>query len=210
MNLKINDHIYNSARDLYNNKLHYHNFSHVIDVLDNAEKLLKECDSQNITYDKKVICHAILFHDAGYAIDHLKKGFDNKEAYSAFLAKTVLSDFGECKEHIEEVMQAVLCTHMDAECDSTNDMVVRAADLLGMIAPYNQFKIKAVDLYKERELMTGQNISWEQYRTEASNIIRKFLKPPIKLNIELFSGDNCIFKTSILDNVDKLTKDSID
>lgn len=210
MILKINEHIYKSARDLYNDKLHYHNFGHVIDVLDNAKTILKECDSNNIAYDTKVICHAILFHDAGYYLDHLKKGFDNKEACSAFLAETILFDSGECKRHIKEVTQAVLCTHMNAVCESTNEMVVRAADLLGMVAPYSQFKSKAIDLYKERELITGEAIAWEQYRDEAANVIRIFLKPPIKLNIDLFSGDNCIFRTKILENVDKLIKDTID
>ena len=150
MNFKIDENIYSSARDLYNGKLHYHNFSHILDVLDNAEKILKQCDNQNISYDRKIVSHAILLHDAGYYSNHLDKGFDTKEAYSASLAETILSDFGESKEHIEAVAQAILATHMHAVCDSYNDMVVRAADLLGLAAPYNEFKSKAVDLYKER------------------------------------------------------------
>ena len=210
MNLKISEQIYSSARDLYNDKLHYHNFGHVQDVFDNAEKILEQCDINNIDYDKKIVGHAILFHDAGYYLDHLEKGFENKEIYSAFLAESVLLESGESKEHIEEVMQAILCTHMDAICYSSNDMIVRAADLFGLAAPYSEFKSKAIDLFNEREVMTGETIPWEKYRKEASNIIRKFVEPPIKLNIDLFSGDNCIFRTRVFDNVNKLEKDTID
>lgn len=210
MNLKINQHIYESARNLYSDKLYYHNFDHVIDVLDNAEKILKQCDNKNITYNKKIIYHAILFHDAGYDIDHLKNGFNNKETYSAFLAETILLDLGESKEHVEEVTQAILCTHMGGECYSNNEMLVRAADLLGLTAPYSEFKDKAIDLYKERELLSGEKIPWEQYKDEASNIIRKFLKPQIKLDIDLFSGGNYMFQTKVLDNVNKLMEDTID
>ena len=209
MNLVINDNIYKSARNLYSDKLHYHNFSHILDVLDNAEKILKQCDIQNITYNKKIICHAVLFHDAGYIKDHRKKGYRDKESYSAFLAENVLSDSGESEEHVEEVIKAILCTRMDAVCNSNNDMIVRAADLLGLAAPYSQFKSKAIDLYKERELMSGKKITWEEYKDEACNIIRNFVKPRIQLNIELFAQDNHMFQTKVNQNLDKLMKDTI-
>ena len=210
MNLIINDDIYNSARSLYSDKLHYHNFSHISDVLDNAEKILEQCDIQNITYNKKVVFHAVLFHDAGYIKNHIEKGYKDKESYSAFLAETILSDSGESKEYIQEVSQAILCTRMNSECHSNNDMIVRAADLYGLAAPYSQFKSKAIDLYKERELMSGQKISWEEYKVEACNIIRKFIKPRIQLNIELFAQDNSMFQEKVLQNLDKLMKDTID
>ena len=48
MNLKTSDPIYCTARSFYNNRLYYHNFHHVIDILDNAKKILKQCDYKSL------------------------------------------------------------------------------------------------------------------------------------------------------------------
>jgi predicted metal-dependent HD superfamily phosphohydrolase len=210
MNLRTSDRIYNSARNLYNSRLHYHNFKHVIDTLNYAEKILKQCDKRKISYDEKVICHAVLFHDAGYYINHVKKGFESKEAYSAFLAENILSEAGEPEKHIKDVVNAVLCTHMNGKCYSTNEMIVRAADLSGLTAPYEKFKKNSIDLYKERELLSGKKITWEKYKDEVFNIIRNFLKSQIKLDIGMFSSANYMFHTRVFQNLDKLMKDTID
>ncbi len=210
MNLKNSDGIYCSARNLYSDKLHYHNFSHINDVLDYAEVILKQCNTQNISYDKKIITHAILFHDAGYIEDHKNKGFKDKESYSAFLAETILLDADESEKHIAAVSQAILATRMDALCQSNNDMVVRAADLYGLIAPYNQFKNKTIALYKEREFMSGKKITWEEYKGEACDIIKQFIASPIQLDIELFQHNNDKFHSKVSENIDKLIEDKID
>ena len=58
--------------------------------------------------------------------------------------------------------------------------------------------------------MTGEQITWNQYRTEASNIIQSFVKSPIRLEIALFSDNNRIFLNKVQKNLDKLVKDTID
>lgn len=210
MKLKTTNHIYNSASNYYSDKLHYHNFSHIKETLNYAENILKECDSKKVNYDKKVVCHAILFHDAGYNLDHTKKGFKNKESYSAVLAEYALSDAGESQEHIEKVTRAILCTHMNGECETNDDAIVRAADLSGLAAPYTEFINKSIALFKERELLSGEKISWDQYKKEAIGVIRGFLKQEIKLDIELFSKGNYIFHTKVFDNLDNLMQDKMD
>jgi predicted metal-dependent HD superfamily phosphohydrolase len=210
MNLKTSDSIYNNARNLYSNKLHYHNFDHVIDTLNNAKNIIKKCDDKNIIYDEKIISHAILFHDAAYDVDSIKKGFKSKESYSAFLAANILSEQDESENHIKQVINAILCTKIDAKCRSNNEKIVRAADLLGLASPYPEFKKKSVDLYKEREFLSGEKITWTQYKKETFNIIRKFLEPRIELDIEMFSSANYMFHTRVFQNLDKLMKDTID
>jgi len=140
MNLETSGTIYNSAQNLYSTELHYHNFKHVVDTLNNAKNITKKCDDKNIDYDKKIICHAILFHDVAYDVDSFKKGFMSKESYSAFLAANVLSDHGEQINHVEEVIKAILCTNIDAKCHSNNQKIVRAADLSWLVSPYHEFK----------------------------------------------------------------------
>lgn len=210
MSLRTSKQIYNLARSLYSDNLHYHNFQHVIDTLSVAERIIRQCEDKQIHYDKKVICHAILFHDAGYEANHISKGYKNKETYSAKLASDILADAGEQEVHIEAVKNAILCTQINAVCHSNNDNIVRAADLSALVLPYSEFKQKSIDLYKERELMTGITISWDQYKKEAFNIIKGFLQFRINLNIELFAQDNYMFQTKVFYNLNKLMTDSID
>ena len=210
MNLKTSDTIFNSERVLYSTELHYHNFNHVVDTLNYAKDIIKKCDDKNIEYDKKIICHAILFHDVAYDVDSSKKGFKNKESYSAFLAAKVLSEQGEHIDHIEEVIKAILCTNIDAKCHSNNQKIVRAADLSGLVSPYPEFKKKTVDLYKERVFLLGKKISWTQYKTETFKIIEKFLELRIELDIEMFSYANYMFHNRVFQNLDKLMKDTIE
>lgn len=209
MKLLTTDHIYNSAINYYSDELHYHNFSHIKETLNYAENILAECDSKKITYDVKVVCHAILFHDAGYNLDHFKEGFKDKESYSAVLAKSVLLDAGESQEHIEKVMQAILCTRMNGECQTNDDAIVRAADLSGLAAPYTDFIAKSIALFKEREFLSGEKISWNQYKKEVFGVIRGFLKQKIKLNTGLFTERNYMFQTKVFHNLDNFMQSKI-
>lgn len=209
MKLQTTEHIYNSASNYYSDELHYHNFSHIKDTLNYAESILEECDSKKISYDKKVVCHGILFHDAGYNLNHSEKGFNSKESYAAVLAENALSAAGESQEHIEKVTRAILATHMSGECQTNDDAIVRAADLSGLAAPYSGFINKSIALFKEREYMSGEKISWDKYKNEASDIIHGFLKSEIKLDIDLFSKGNSLFHEKVFGNLDKLMQHKI-
>lgn len=210
MKLQTTDHIYNSARHYYSDRLHYHNFSHIKETLNYAKSILKECDSKEITYDVKVVYHAILFHDAGYGLNHFEKGFKNKESYSAVLAENVLLAAGESKEHMEKVMRAILATHINGECQTSDDAIVRAADLSGLAAPYTDFMKNSIALFKEREYLSGEKISWSQYKKEVFDVIRSFLKQKIMLDIGLFTKSNYMFHAKVFHNLDNLMQEKID
>ena len=210
MNLKTSEQIYNHARDLYSNRLNYHNFQHIIDTLGNAEIILKQCDEKDILYDKTIICHAILFHDAGFEENHKQNGYDSKEDYSAYLASSILAESGETEQHIDAVVNAILCTKMHATCHSINENIVRAADLSGLASSYSYFKSKSIALYKEREYMTGKAISWEEYKDEVYEIINNFVQFRIELDLDMYSDGNTVFRQKVFNNLDKLMKDSID
>ncbi len=210
MSLKTTDYIYKSAQHLYSDRLDYHNFQHIIDVFSSAEYLLQQCDKNDIRYDKQIICHAILFHDAGFIDDHRKEGYACKEDYSAYLAASILAEAGEKTQHIDAVADAILSTKMHATCRSTNENIVRAADLAGLASNYNVFKSKSIDLYKEREFITGETISWEQFKNEAYEAVQHFVQFRIELDVDIFSDGNTVFRQKVFDNLDKLKKDSID
>ena len=69
--------------DLYDDRLHYHNFGHVLRVIDAGARMLEQCREEGVTVDEEAVYYAILLHDAGFHEDHEARGFPSKEAYSA-------------------------------------------------------------------------------------------------------------------------------
>ena len=62
-----------------NQRLHYHNFQHVLNTLEFGSKILIDCQSEQVTLRKQIVYLAILFHDAGFSEDHTSLGFETKE-----------------------------------------------------------------------------------------------------------------------------------
>ncbi len=192
---------------LYSTHLPYHNFQHILDVLAAGDEILFECRKNGIDFNEPVIYHAILFHDAGYHENHETLGYDSKESYSASLAENVLIDEDYSEIHIWQVKQAIMSTQMHAKCNSTEDQVVRAADLYGLMAAYTDFREKSVALYHERQMLSAVNISWDEYKKEAYSIIKQFLKYKIDLDIGLYQGEPDNFYETAYKNLDLLMEE---
>ena len=67
------------AASLYSDTLAYHNFEHIRETLAAAEVIIERCAAENIRIDSAVVYYALLFHDAGYAEDHVALGHRSKE-----------------------------------------------------------------------------------------------------------------------------------
>ena len=192
---------------LYSTHLPYHNFQHIHDVLKAGDIILFECKKNGIDFNEAVIYHAILFHDAGYHENHKEYGYDSKESYSASLAGDILTQEAYSEIHIRQVKQAIMATHMDGQCESIEDQVVRAADLYGLMAAYADFREKSVALYHEKQMLNGVNISWDEYKEEVCTIINRFLKHKIELSIGLYQGEPDKFCRATYSNLDLLMKE---
>lgn len=195
------------AASLYSSRLPYHNFQHIRDVLIAGDVILLECKKNGIDFNESVIYHAILFHDAGYHEDHETNGYDSKESYSASLAENILNDEDYSEMHILQVKQAIMSTHMHGHCKSTEDQVVRAADLYGLMAAYADFREKSVALYHEGQMLRGENIGWDEYKKETCSIVNSFLKHKIKLNIGLYQGEPDKFQQAAHKNLELLMEE---
>ena len=189
------------AASLYSAHLPYHNFQHIHDVLRAGDLVLFECKKNGIDFNESVIYHAILFHDAGYHENHDTNGYDSKESYSASLAENILTDKDYSEKHILQVKQAIMSTQMHAQCKSTEEYIVRAADLYGLMAVYAEFREKSVALYHERQMLSGVNISWDEYKKQTYSIINHFLKYKIELDINLYRGKQDEFRQKAYRNL---------
>lgn len=197
------------AERLYDPKLNYHNFDHIRYVMDEGNKILARCKGEGVEIDETVVYYAILFHDAGFMEDHISKGFESKEAYSADLAAKNLQGNGIDADTVQKVKQAIMATHVDALCLSNEDKAVRAADLAGLAADYELFKKNTVDLKNELQMMSGKQITWDQWKTMAAERIEMFLREELYLTSDYYNDQGeSKFHLNTRNNVNKLLQDN--
>ena len=159
--------------------------------------------------DEKVVYYALLFHDAGYHEDHLTRGFDTKEAYSADLSEHALRDHGVDEETIGKVKAAILSTHIDARCHSNEDKAVRASDLSGLAAEYSVFKLNAIRLRQEHELMHAESVSWDDWKLGVKERLEQFLKEELELTSDYRDvNGNSVFHIRTMENIKTLLADN--
>ena len=198
-----------TAAAMYDPTLPYHNFGHAITVTRYAEIIVERCKREGVPLDEKVVYYSLLFHDAGYHEDHIAKGFEIKEAYSAYLAEHALRDYGVDEETIKKVKVGINSTSVDAHCYSNEDKAVRAADLSGLTAEYEVFKLNAVRLMDEHELMTGEKISWDDWKRGVKVNLELYLREELILTSEYYDENgNSVFHVQTRKNLETLLADN--
>lgn len=196
------------ASEMYSSKMPYHNFGHAITVTRFSEEIIEKCKQEGVALDEKAVYYALLFHDAGYHEDHIAKGFETKEAYSADLARHALRDYGVDEETITKVESAIMCTHVDAQCKSNEDKAVRASDLSGFTADYGVFKLNSVRLWEEQKLLRGNSISWEDWIPGVKVTLELFLREDLELTNDYYNEDgDSVFHIQTRENIKTLLAD---
>lgn len=163
MEKETQEQIETEAEKLYSD-LPYHNFDHARKVIKNTEKFIARCRDEKIPVLEEVIFLAALFHDAGYGENEESKGYATKESYAAHLAEQVLLKLKVKKRTIIAVQQTILATYMHAKPTTTEQKILRAADLLGLAGPYEQFRVNAKNLEEESIHLYGKEKGKEMTR----------------------------------------------
>jgi predicted metal-dependent HD superfamily phosphohydrolase len=166
---------------LYGPSLPYHNFSHALDTIQAAEKILQHCREESVPVDEQIVYLALLFHDAGYHEDPTVHGCATKEEYSSRLASVTLLRRNMDGSLVERVVEAILATHRDALFRTNEQKVVRAADLAGLAADYPVFRLNSENLKAEWEMLRGRPIGWRDWISDTQQVIRFFLSQDIRL-----------------------------
>jgi len=196
------------AIEYYDPNMPYHNFEHIIYVLKSSDDIIRRCRNEGVDIDESVVYYALLFHDAAYHENHIEKGFESKEAYSAYLAARELEGNGIRQDVIEKVKAAILSTHCDAHCYSNEDKAVRAADLSGMGEDYEFFKENAINLKKEIEILSDTHVSWEKWKHAAIERIELFLREELELTNDYYDAEgDSVFHKRVRNNLQILMSD---
>lgn len=173
-----------AAEGLYSPTLPYHNFEHAKNIVAEIMAIADRCKSEGVELNRHVAYLAALFHDAGYHLDHLKKGYETKEEFSAALAKQELTKAGMSEEISTQVSDTILATHRDAAFAINEQKALRAADLAGLAKNYEVFVRNTVLLKREYELMHDTKITWELWKTNVAQLIDFYLSQDIRLTKE--------------------------
>ena len=197
------------AEAYYDSRLHYHNFQHVLDTLEFGNRILIDCQSEQVTLRKQIVYLAILFHDAGFSEDHANLGFETKERYSANLAENVLVTENYPPTEIKAVKEAIVSTERHATFKTAEQQAVRAADLFGMAASYDIFLLNSVRLKKEHEYLSNSKISWDAWKKVSIDVVKDFITRDIPL-IRYFkkSDRSSQFSIAVEKNLDRFTAES--
>lgn len=102
--------------------LHYHNFKHTIDVVNQAELigLGEGVDDEAILLLKT----AALFHDSGHTV-----GYENHEYYGTQIAREILPKWKYTPSHIEKICQLIMATKLPPNPQNLLEKVMCDADL---------------------------------------------------------------------------------
>ncbi len=194
-----------AARALYSAALPYHNFDHIQDTLEAAEKVIERCREEHIRIDAEVVYYALLFHDAGYQDDHLACGYATKERYSAALAEPILRGHGVNSAQVDKTLAAILATERDAVTVSAEQKAVRAADLSGLAADYPRFLESSLKLKREHELLFQRPLSWDEWQTNSAAVLGHYLTQEIRLTSYFHDGSGeSSFHKAVRDNLNRL------
>ena len=175
--MQIEKQVINVASGYYIN-LPYHNFKHALKVMKYARQLIKRYRKK---IDEIAICHATLFHDAGYHQNHKRLGFQTKEHLSAAIAEKELRKFGYSKQHIAKVKKLILITRKEARARTPEEKVLRASDLEGIKGKYKDFVKENRLLRKEYALLTGKKVTLKEWKQMTKNMLSHYLSQKIKL-----------------------------
>lgn len=196
------------AEKIYSNELPYHNFSHAEEAVENGRIIVQNCRKENLPVDEKVVYYANLFHDGGFHENHKERGFSSKEEYSAHLAGQALKALGEDNEIISQVQSAIWATHRDKKFVTNEEKAVRASDLAEMAKDYETFLGNAMKLKLETEMMSGQNISWEEWKNRVKKLVEFYLSQDIHLTSahDDENGDS-VWHKKVKENLERFLKE---
>lgn len=192
---------------LYDAKLPYHNFLHALRVASIALEIARRCIREGLAVDVLVVYLAALFHDAGYHLDHVARGFASKEELAVSLTRPALEAIELDEHRILAVEKTILATQRDAVFTTVEEKIVRAADLDSLASTYNEFLTANRQLKAEFELLQGEKLTWTEWKEMTRTAVTFYLGQDIRLT-SAYADHNghSIFHQGARENLERFLK----
>lgn len=142
----------------------YHNLAHTQRVVEKVKELTEEGEFSD--EDKHLLEIGAWFHDTGFI-----KTIDGHEAESVSIAEAFLTDKGMSQAQIDEILDIIRATEMNAEPNTEKERIIRDADC-SHVASKNYDEYASL-LRKEWELTLDKNYTKREWLYENVNFLTK-------------------------------------
>ncbi|MFA5126781.1 MAG: HD domain-containing protein [Patescibacteria group bacterium] len=176
-------------------KLPYHNFAHALKVRRVALKFIHRCKKYKVPVNREIVEIAALFHDAGY--DKVK---NNKEELAGKITARELKTLKYPTGAVKQVQQTIMATKAGYPLKTTEQKILRAADLSSFTESYKNFLAASKKIEREYHLLhDGRPFPIRAW----TKSILSYLKPKIQLTPKYYR-DN--FHAKAIKNIDRYLK----
>ncbi|MCB0336233.1 MAG: HD domain-containing protein, partial [Bdellovibrionales bacterium] len=180
---EINAHIEGIMSQVYlpQSERPYHGIEHPYKVLAQVERLCDRVEHYHIDFDRVALRRAALLHDALGHLNPAMLDFESSEALTAHFAHRFLSSLGVAEEEAQEVRRIILATHYLYEPRTSNEIIMRSADLASLASEYEIYREANLAIHREAELDRNESIPIQEFVMKQLCFLRHF----IWLNLEL-------------------------
>ena len=162
----------------------YHGVSHPDAVREKATILIERCERVGIPVDKVSLPYAIELHDALSHLDPTLLGFSSAEQLSAVLTQRYLVGCGYSPEAANTVSTIIMATHPDVRPRTTEEIIIRAADIWNIGSDYQGFVQASKALHQEAMNAKQTSIPFESFLQGSYGYLQKFVWPLLELTPE--------------------------
>jgi predicted metal-dependent HD superfamily phosphohydrolase len=167
----------------YYGDIPYHNFKHALKVFENCKFYIERCKKYKIEVNSDVVLIAALFHDAGF---HEKTDYKTKERYSISIVEKELKKLGYSDSFIKEVGNCILATEPYGNFEKTEQKILRAADLKGLMSSYDNFEKQTKLIRQEYSILhPGKDFPLKKW----AELLKPYASRTIKLTPEFHKDD---------------------
>lgn len=171
----------------------YHGISHPTVVWSKAVELVERCTRYGIPVNVGALRSAVDLHDSLAHLDPKLLNFESSEALAANLTFRFLISEGFSEEAAVEVASIVMATHPDVRPATTEQIIMRAADLWSIAGTYEEFSAAGNALHREQCVSQGCEVPRETWVRGAQTYLRRFLWPMLTLTPEAADHDGRSF-----------------
>lgn len=162
----------------------YHGVSHPDVVWEKATILIARCERLGIAVDTLSLRDAIELHDALCHLDPKLLGFSSSEQLAATFTQRYLICCGYSHESATKVSDIVMATNPEVRPRTTEEIIIRAADLWNIGSDYQGFLEANRALHQEAMNARRAEIPFESFLRGSFEHLQKFLWPMLELTPE--------------------------
>lgn len=174
------DAIWYDAESLYS-RLPYHDFEHATGVLWKCMELADLCEANGVAVNRRLLVAAAPHHDSGYFEDHVRYGYDSKEAYAGDILVALHERYGLSAEEAETARNMIMKTKLGERPVTLEEKILVRADLANVSAGYEEFLANNDRMRRESELLNPKNYHSVSFIGNTLKILCKYFSNDLRL-----------------------------